>query len=151
MHPSPMAETLSELFPSVRCCTMADLRERVGTARILSQSRGDMIRRDPRMTSAKIAIANLSHRFTIDRRDGLALDDVSLDVAEGEFVAIVGPSGCGKSTLLNVVSGLFPPTSGRAVVDGAAVAGLNPRIGYMFARDALLPWRTTLANVEFGL
>jgi len=110
-----------------------------------------MIRRDLRMTSAKIAIANLSHRFTIDGRDVLALDDVSLNVAEGEFVAIVGPSGCGKSTLLNVVSGLFPPTSGRAVVDGAAVAGLNPRIGYMFARDALLPWRTTLANVEFGL
>jgi NitT/TauT family transport system ATP-binding protein len=103
------------------------------------------------MTSAKIAITNLSHRFTIDGREVLALDDVSLDVAEGEFVAIVGPSGCGKSTLLNVVSGLFPPTSGRATVDGASVAGLNPRIGYMFARDALLPWRTMLANVEFGL
>ncbi|MBI1735482.1 MAG: ABC transporter ATP-binding protein [Candidatus Rokubacteria bacterium] len=101
--------------------------------------------------SRKITIDHVSHRFDIDGRAVPVLDDVSFEVAEGEFLAIVGPSGCGKSTLLNMVSGLIPPTSGRVTVDGAPVAGINPRIGYMFARDALLPWRTSLANVAFGL
>ena len=103
------------------------------------------------MSKTKIAITGLSHEFHIEGRLVHALSDVSLDVGEGEFVAIVGPSGCGKSTLLNIVSGLFPPLAGRVTVDGVPVTGLSPRIGYMFARDALLPWRTTLANVEFGL
>ena len=98
----------------------------------------------------KIAVESLSHAFDIDGRTVPVLTDVSLEVAEGEFLAIVGPSGCGKSTLLNIVSGLFPPTTGRVTVDGAPVEGINPRIGYMFARDALLPWRTSLANVAFG-
>ena len=98
----------------------------------------------------KIAVESLSHAFDIDGRTVPVLADVSLDVAEGEFLAIVGPSGCGKSTLLNIVSGLFPPTTGRVTVDGVPVEGINPRIGYMFARDALLPWRTSLANVAFG-
>ena len=105
----------------------------------------------PTRASRKITIEHVSHRFDIDGRAVPVLDDVSLEVAEGEFLAIVGPSGCGKSTLLNMVSGLIPPTTGRVTVDGAAVAGINPRIGYMFARDALLPWRTSLANVAFGL
>jgi len=103
------------------------------------------------MSQTKIAISNLSHRFEIDGREVLALADISLEVADGEFVAIIGPSGCGKSTLLNIISGLFAPSTGRVTVDGRPVTGLNPRIGYMFARDALLPWRTALANVEFGL
>ncbi len=98
----------------------------------------------------KIVIESLSHAFDIDGRWVPVLTDVSLEVAEGEFLAIVGPSGCGKSTLLNIVSGLFPPTTGRVTVDGVPVEGINPRIGYMFARDALLPWRTSLANVAFG-
>ena len=103
------------------------------------------------MSQTKIAISNLSHRFEIDGREMLALADISLEVDDGEFVAIIGPSGCGKSTLLNIISGLFAPSTGRVTVDGRPVTGLNPRIGYMFARDALLPWRTALANVEFGL
>ena len=98
----------------------------------------------------KIAVESLSHAFDIDGRSVPVLTDVSLEVAQGEFLAIVGPSGCGKSTLLNIVSGLFPPTTGRVTVDGVPVEGINPRIGYMFARDALLPWRTSLANVAFG-
>ena len=103
------------------------------------------------MSQTKIAISNLSHRFEIDGREVLALADISLEIDDGEFVAIIGPSGCGKSTLLNIISGLFAPSTGRVTVDGRPVTGLNPRIGYMFARDALLPWRTALANVEFGL
>jgi NitT/TauT family transport system ATP-binding protein len=98
----------------------------------------------------KIAVENLSHAFDIDARSVPVLSNVSLEVAAGEFLAIVGPSGCGKSTLLNIVSGLFMPASGRAAIDGEVVRAINPRIGYMFARDALLPWRTTLANVALG-
>jgi NitT/TauT family transport system ATP-binding protein len=102
------------------------------------------------MPRRKIAVESLSHAFEIDGRTVRVLVDVSLDVAEGEFLAIVGPSGCGKSTLLNIASGLFPATSGHVTIDGVPVQGIHPRIGYMFARDALLPWRTSLANVAFG-
>ena len=105
----------------------------------------------PAVVRRKIAVESLSHAFEIDGRTVPVLTDVTIDVAEGEFLAIVGPSGCGKSTLLNIVSGLFPPSVGRVTVDGVPVQGINPRIGYMFARDALLPWRTSLANVAFGL
>ena len=102
------------------------------------------------MVTPKITVENLSHAFDIDGRHVPVLMDISLEVAAGEFLAIVGPSGCGKSTLLNIVSGLFPPKTGRVAIDGTAVRSINPRIGYMFARDALLPWRTTLANVALG-
>jgi len=109
-----------------------------------------MLSTPPAAFSRKIVVESLSHAFDIDGRSVPVLTDVSLEVAQGEFLAIVGPSGCGKSTLLNIVSGLFPPTTGRVTVDGVPVEGINPRIGYMFARDALLPWRTSLANVAFG-
>ncbi len=99
----------------------------------------------------KIVLRGVSHTFQIDGRRVPVLVDVSLEVVQGEFLAIVGPSGCGKSTLLNIIAGLFPPTAGHVMVDGAPVQRINPRIGYMFARDALLPWRTALANVAFGL
>ena len=105
----------------------------------------------PRGPRRKIAVESLSHAFEIDGRTVPVLTDVTLAVGEGEFLAIVGPSGCGKSTLLNIVSGLLAPTTGRVTVDGAVVQGITPRIGYMFARDALLPWRTSVANVAFGL
>src|SRR5229473_1107209 len=87
------------------------------------------------MSQTKIAISNLSHRFEIDGREVLALADISLEVDDGEFVAIIGPSGCGKSTLLNIISGLFAPSTGRVTVDGRPVTGLNPRIGYMFGLE----------------
>jgi len=109
-----------------------------------------MLSTPPAAFRRKIVVESLSHAFDIDGRSVPVLTDVSLEVAQGEFLAIVGPSGCGKSTLLNIVSGLFPPTTGRVTVDGVPVEGINPRIGYMFARDALLPWRTSLANVAFG-
>ena len=75
----------------------------------------------------------------------------SLDVADGEFVAIVGPTGCGKSTLLNVTAGLFPPSQGRVEIFGSALAGLNRQSGYLFQSDALFPWKTALENVAIGL
>ncbi|MCY1136401.1 ABC transporter ATP-binding protein [Actinoplanes sp. Pm04-4] len=81
---------------------------------------------------------------------GRVLDDLSLTVAEGQFVAVVGASGVGKSTLLNVVSGLVPASSGEVTVFGRPPRAGRADVGYMFARDALLPWRTALRNVELG-
>ncbi len=79
-----------------------------------------------------------------------AIRDVDLEVAAGEFVAIVGPTGCGKSTTLSLVSGLQPPSSGTVEVQGRPVAGIPQGVGYMFQTDAMLPWRSVLANVAAG-
>ncbi|MCZ4088998.1 ABC transporter ATP-binding protein [Sinorhizobium psoraleae] len=80
----------------------------------------------------------------------VAVQDVNLTVADGEFLAIVGPTGCGKSTILNAIAGLLKPASGTVSIDGAAVKGVQNDIGYLFQQDALLPWKTALENVELG-
>jgi len=80
-----------------------------------------------------------------------ALDHVSFAVPQGSFAAIVGPSGCGKSTLLNLVAGLLAPSSGRILVAGEELSGLNRRATYMFQEDALLPWKDVRENVALGL
>jgi len=80
-----------------------------------------------------------------------AVKDVTLAVAEGEFVSVVGPTGCGKSTLLNVAAGLLKPSSGTLRVFGEPLAGINRHAGYMFQSDALMPWRDALGNVTAGL
>lgn len=80
-----------------------------------------------------------------------ALVDTDLTVREGEFVALVGPSGCGKTTLLNAIAGLVAPTRGRVILAGAPVTGIRPDVGYMFARDGLMPWKSALDNAAFGL
>jgi NitT/TauT family transport system ATP-binding protein len=80
-----------------------------------------------------------------------ALDGVTLAVEDGEFVSIVGPSGCGKTTFLSVVDGLVPATAGRILVDGVAVARPGPDRAVVFQDASLLPWRTALANVLYGL
>src|SRR6184192_1778815 len=69
-----------------------------------------------------------------------AVQRASLDVADGEFVAIVGPTGCGKSTLLNVAAGLLAPSQGRVRVLGETLAGINAKAGYMFQAESLMPW-----------
>jgi NitT/TauT family transport system ATP-binding protein len=78
-------------------------------------------------------------------------DQISLDIAEGTFVAIVGPSGCGKSTLLNCAAGLLFPPEGRVRVFGDELRGTNGHATYLFQQDALLPWRSVLDNVTLGL
>jgi len=80
-----------------------------------------------------------------------AVKDVTLSIAEGEFVSVVGPTGCGKSTLLNVAAGLLRPSSGELRVEGKPLAGINRRAGYMFQAEALMPWRSALGNVTAGL
>jgi NitT/TauT family transport system ATP-binding protein len=101
-----------------------------------------------------LALAGVTCTF-VDRADPgaryTAVRDVTLQVAEGEFVSVVGPTGCGKSTLLNVAAGLLEPSAGTVQVFGAPLEGLNRRAGYMFQADALMPWRTALGNVMAGL
>ncbi len=81
----------------------------------------------------------------------IAVRDVDLAIAAGEFVSVVGPTGCGKSTLLNVAAGLLAPSSGSVDVFGERLAGINRRAGYMFQAESLMPWRTALGNVAAGL
>src|SRR6188508_22923 len=80
-----------------------------------------------------------------------ALDDVTLDIARGEFIAVVGPSGCGKSSLMKLISGLHPPLGGRLTVEGQPVAGPLRSVGMAFQNANLLPWRTALENVLLPL
>lgn len=81
----------------------------------------------------------------------VALQDVSITIPQGQFVSLVGASGCGKTSLLNLFAGLLTPTSGTVTVDRRQPVVGDVATGYMFARDGLLPWRTTIANVELGL
>jgi NitT/TauT family transport system ATP-binding protein len=80
-----------------------------------------------------------------------ALDGVNLEIAEGEFVSIVGPSGCGKTTFLCIVDGLLPATAGCILVDGQQTTRPGPDRAVVFQDASLLPWRTVLANVCYGL
>lgn len=81
----------------------------------------------------------------------VAVRDVNFVVRPGEFVSVVGPSGCGKSTILNMTAGLDKPTEGIVRVSGEAVTGPNSHVGFMLQKDLLLPWRSIVRNVEFGL
>ena len=100
-----------------------------------------------------LAIERMSYHYFLEREqiEFLAFSDVSLFVADGEFVAIVGPSGCGKTTLLNVVAGLLPYDEGRLTIDGELVIGAGASRSMVFQNASLLPWRTVLGNVRYGM
>jgi len=102
-------------------------------------------------TTAKISVREVTKTFPLKGEEFVALDRVSLDIADNEFVTVVGPSGCGKSTLMNVLAGLETPTGGEALVDGKSVSGPGPERGVIFQQYALFPWLTVRKNVEFGL
>jgi NitT/TauT family transport system ATP-binding protein len=105
------------------------------------------------MTTTEISLRHVSKTFPDrnSREDITAVDDVSLDIAAGEFLALVGPSGCGKSTLLDLVAGLTTPSSGEVLIGGRPITGPGLDRGVVFQQYALFPWRTAQANVEFGL
>lgn len=85
------------------------------------------------------------------RKTFTALEDFTLDVAQGEFLTVVGPSGCGKSTLLDLLAGLTTPSGGDIEIDGVAITGPGSDRGVVFQQYSLFPWRTALSNIEFGL
>ena len=89
--------------------------------------------------------------ITPSRKRYTAVEDITLSITPGAFMAVVGPSGCGKSTLLNVGAGLTHPNEGSVHIYGQPLAGLNRRASYMFQQDSLLPWKTVLGNVMLGL
>jgi len=103
--------------------------------------------------ASKIALQALSHEYVnpFTRQRVLALDGLSLDVADGEFLTVVGPSGCGKTTLLGILAGLVTPTRGAVLVDGRPVAGPGRDRGVVFQEFAILPWRTVERNIAHGL
>jgi NitT/TauT family transport system ATP-binding protein len=98
-----------------------------------------------------VTIRNVSHHFDLKAQRVSVLDHFSLEVAAGEFVAILGPSGCGKSTLLRLVAGLEAPVAGSIEVHGTQVTGPDPSRILMFQDPTLFPWRTVRQNVELGL
>lgn len=97
--------------------------------------------------SPLLAFEGVTKRFG----DLVAVAGLDFSVAPGEFVSIVGPSGSGKSTVLNLIAGLDRPSEGTVRLAGRPVDGPSPSVGFMLQRDLLLPWRTILGNVEFGL
>lgn len=99
-----------------------------------------------------IELRQVAKAYQTEKAHTWAIGDVSLNIAQGEFVSIVGPSGCGKSTLLNMIAGFLTPTSGVILVDGQEIHGqLHPSMGYIFQKDTLLPWYTVAKNVALGL
>ena len=102
---------------------------------------------------AHIDIRDLTVEYELNDRDLMlvALSQVSLSIEEGEFIVVVGPSGCGKTTLINAIAGLVKPTSGTILVDGEPVTRPGPDRSMVFQDYALLPWRTVVANVRFGV
>lgn len=90
-------------------------------------------------------------RLTVLGHEVEVLNEVTFHVEEGEWVALVGRSGCGKTTLLRLAAGLERPSAGEIRVDGLPVTGPNHRVALVFQEPNLMPWRTVLSNVEFGL
>lgn len=99
----------------------------------------------------KIRFDRVSKVFYADSTDTVAVQDVGLDVLDGEFMCVLGPSGCGKTTLLNILAGLLGPTGGRIFINDRAVEGPGDDRAYVFQEYALFPWMTVLDNVAFGL
>jgi NitT/TauT family transport system ATP-binding protein len=94
-----------------------------------------------------LRIDDVSKTFHGSGQDVRALENVSLTVADREFVALLGPSGCGKSTMLNLMAGLLTPSGGTIHINGRPVVGPPPEVGMMFQRPVLLDWRTARQNV----
>jgi len=101
--------------------------------------------------TGRIEITDLSIAFGSDDRRVEAVRRFTLMTTPGEFVALLGPSGCGKTTVLNAVAGFVQPTFGRVAVDGQVVTEPGADRGMVFQQHSLFPWKTVLANVEFGL
>jgi NitT/TauT family transport system ATP-binding protein len=97
-----------------------------------------------------LEVKNVYKKFTSEKKEFKALENINLSVDEGEFLAILGPSGCGKTTLLRMMAGLEIPTEGVITENGEPVEGPSINRGFVFQQYSLFPWRTVLDNVAFG-
>lgn len=102
-------------------------------------------------TRTKLRAEHVNMIFRRDGRKMAVLEDINLEVGDGEFVCLLGPSGCGKSTLLNTMAGFLSPTSGEIKVDGELVRGPDPRRIFVFQERGVFPWLTVEGNIGFGL
>ncbi|HYE94374.1 MAG TPA: ABC transporter ATP-binding protein [Terriglobales bacterium] len=98
-----------------------------------------------------MVVRDLAKTFREGGREVPAVDGVSFEIYDKEFVALVGPSGCGKSTILNMIGALIAPTGGSITVDGRPVTGPPASVGYVFQKDTVFPWRTVRRNIALGL
>lgn len=105
----------------------------------------------PPVVGIKLRAEHVNMVFARDGKSTAVLDDINLDVRDGEFICLVGPSGCGKSTLLNIMGGFLSPTSGAVLIDGEVVHGPDPRRIFVFQERGVFPWLTVEGNVGFGL
>jgi NitT/TauT family transport system ATP-binding protein len=112
---------------------------------------GEVIISSPSAVETKLWVENLSMVFTRDNKSTPVLQNINLEVSDGEFVCLVGPSGCGKSTLLNTMGGFLSPTSGTVSIDGEVVRGPDPRRIFVFQERGVFPWLTVEGNIGFGL
>jgi NitT/TauT family transport system ATP-binding protein/sulfonate transport system ATP-binding protein len=105
----------------------------------------------PTPRSLEIAVRGVSHAYALHGASLPVLEDIDLEVARGEFVALLGPSGCGKSTLLRLIAGLDTPTQGEILADGALIGAPDPSRILVFQDPTLFPWSTVWRNVATGL
>ncbi|MDO8208893.1 ABC transporter ATP-binding protein [Conexibacter sp. CPCC 206217] len=101
-------------------------------------------------TIQRVVVDHVSRQFGYEEEAVLAIDDVSLSAAPGEFVSLLGPSGCGKSSLLKIIDGLDRASAGRVLVNDKEVTGPRTDVGFVFQNDSLLPWRTVRSNILMG-
>jgi NitT/TauT family transport system ATP-binding protein len=101
--------------------------------------------------AARIVFDRVSVEYPSARGPLRVVDDVSYDIGDGEFVAIIGPSGCGKTTMMNIVAGFVKPTTGRVLLDGRPIAGPGPDRGVIFQDYGVIPWLTVRQNIALGL
>lgn len=107
--------------------------------------------RQSREAGIAISFEGVNHAFVGAKSVVEAVRDIDFDVPASQFLAVVGPSGCGKTTLLNMAMGMLNPSTGSVRIDEKPVLGPRLDVGYMLARDALLPWRTARKNIELAL
>ena len=99
----------------------------------------------------RVRFDGVSLEFATDAGVLQVVDDVTYDIREGEFVAVIGPSGCGKTTMMNMLAGFVSPTRGSVLLDGKPVAGPGPERGVIFQEYGVFPWLTVRDNIAFGL